>query len=196
MIERAQVFMSLLGGILLLLAMVNCTSAPQTTRLQASDFDETITAMVQSISSSAFLKERSPQSPPAWVTINKVQNLTTDVIPPSEQWMLVARVQSALPLAHFREAYNVRFQITPERHEMLRREGFTGELSAAPTTTHTLSATFMDASRAGRQLATGLVSSRRNFYYLEYSLFDLASKEVVWTDRFEISREATGLAID
>lgn len=191
-LRSAGLCLALLAGFVML---TGCSS-PQTTRLQASDFDQTIAVMVESLSRSEFLAGRTPDSPPAWVVIDKVENLTTDVIPPAEQWMLVARVQSALPLQHFREKYRVMFQITPERHALLRQAGFTGELGTAPQTTHSLTALFMSAPRAGRDVSAGYVTSRREFYYLEYRLVDVVTRETVWNDRFEISRQARGLAID
>lgn len=183
-----------LGGSAVLLT-AGCSSA-QSTRLTASDFDQTIEKMVQSLAASDFLRERQPDSPQAWVVINKVENLTTDIIPVAEQWMLVARLQSSVPIKHLAQTKNVRFQITPERHEMLRQAGFTDELITPPTVTHTLAAVFMSAPRAARDGKGGQLTSRSDFYYLEYSLLELETREVVWTDTFEIKREARGLAID
>ena len=184
----------LLGGAMVS-GMAGCSTA-QSTRLTASDFDLTIEKMVQSLAASDFLKERRPDSSEAWVVINKVENLTTDIIPVSEQWMLVARLQTAVPVKQLADTKNIRFQITPERHAMLREAGFTDELITPPTVTHTLQAVFMSAPRAARSGQGGQLTARSDFYYLEYSLLELQSREVVWTDTFEIKREARGLAID
>lgn len=180
----------------MVLMLVSGCSTAQSTRLTASDFDLTIEKMAQSLAASDFLRDRRPDSPEAWVVINKVENLTTDIIPVPEQWMLVARLQSAVPIKQLAQTKNVRFQITPERHEMLRQAGFTDELITPPAVTHNLSAVFMSAPRAARNGKGGQLTARSDFYYLEYSLLELQSREVVWTDTFEIKREARGLAID
>jgi len=192
---RCGAIMLSLAGVVAMSAVTGC-AGPESTRLRASDFDETLGKMIQSLSSSEFLAERSPDSPPAWVVIDKVENLTNDVIPPAEQWMLVARLQSAMPLQRFREQYRVMFQITPERHALLRQAGFTGELSTPPAITHTLSAVFMSAPRAGRDIKAGMVNTRSDYYYLEYRLVDVKTRETKWLDTFEIKQQAKGLAID
>ncbi len=186
----------LMVGVVTVLGGLTGCAGPESTRLRASDFDETLAQMVDSLAGSEFLANRSPDSPPAWVVIDKVENLTNDVIPPAEQWMLIARLQSALPLQRFREQYRVMFQITPERHALLRQAGFTGALDTPPAVTHTLAAVFMSAPRAGRDAKAGNVTSRSDYYYLEYRLVDVATRETKWLDTFEIKRQASGLAID
>lgn len=195
LIRTAALASAILFGGAMTSGTTGCSTA-QSTRLTASDFDLTIEKMVQSLAASDFLKNRGPDSPQAWVVINKVENLTSDIIPVPEQWMLVARLQSAVPVKQLADTKNVRFQITPERHAMLRQAGYTDELITPPIVTHTLEAVFMSAPRAARNGQGGQLTARSDFYYLEYSLLELESREVVWTDTFEIKREAKGLAID
>ena len=190
------VLMTCLLGVATTGLLTSCNSAPQSTRLRASDFDETIAKMAQSLAASDFLASRDAQSPAAWVVIDKVENLTTDIIAPAEQWMLVARLQSSLPIRSLAEKKNVRFQITPERHALLRQAGYEGELGTPPKVTHTLAAVFLAAPRTNRTANRGQVSDRADFYYLEYSLLDLDTRQIVWSDTFEIRRQARGLAID
>lgn len=180
----------------MILVLGACATAPQTTRLRASDFDVTVEAMVASLADSAFLRDRGPDSPRIYITTNKVENLTNDLIPVAEQWMLIARVQGALPTRQLAEQKNIRFQIPPEEVQMLRQAGFDASINSGPATTHVMTAVFRSAPRLARGLNSGLVDGRTDYYYLEYSITDVVSREVVWTDAFEFKREARGLAID
>ncbi len=182
--------------LMLLVVMLGCGTSPQSTRLRASDFDVTVDKMVASLANSDFLRDRGPDSPRIYVTTNKVENLTNDIIPVAEQWMLIARVQGALPTRQLAEQKNIRFQIPPEEVQMLRRAGFDASINSGPATTHVMSAVFRSAPRLERALASGLVEGRTDYYYLEYTLADVTTGEIEWNDAFEFKREARGLAID
>lgn len=178
-----------------LLALAGCGTPGQTTRLRASDFEQSTQAMVQSLGKSAFLADRTPQSEPAYIVINRVQNLTTDLIPEAEQWMLVARVQGSLPMQQLAKQKNIRFLIPPERQPMLRDAGYKEELPTGPEATHTMAATFRAAPRKVTN-DEHYVGRRQDYYLLQYSLTSIRSREIVWTDQFEFKREAKGLTID
>ncbi len=192
---------------LVLLTAVVATAAgcasrpnPTTTRIQIEDLDETVARMAQSLASSEFLAQRTPESEPIYITINRVENLTTDIIPPAEQWMLMARVQGSMELRHLAENLNIHFQVPPERRELVRGAGYEGTLHELPRTTHMMHAVFMSAPRTGteaqRRAEERYVGRRTDHYYLEYSITNLETREVKWMDTFEFSREAWGLAID
>jgi hypothetical protein len=119
------------------------------------------------------------------------------VITIAEQWMFVARVAHSLPVQELRQKKNLAMQIPPERHALLRRSGFEGELGGGADPTHVMTATFLSADRAAAVgQAENLTNRRSDFYYLEYSITDVNSREIVWSDRFEFQREAVGLVID
>ena len=91
---------------------------------------------------------------------------------------------------------NIHFLIPPERKPLLDSAGYTGPLDTSePTPTATLTATFRASPRTVRD-SNDNVNSREDYYYLEYRLFDINSREVLWTDKFEFKRQAKGLAID
>ncbi len=184
------------AAVMLVCALVGCATVPQSTRLRASDFDFTIEKMAESLAASAFLAERTADSPPIYITINKVENLTSDIIPVAEQWMLVARVQGALPLRALSKQKNIRFQITPEQHQMLRDAGFDGDLGQAPATTHVMSAQFLSAPRTASHKKEKYVNIRQDYYYLEYAINDVNTRQIEWNDSFEFKRVASGLTID
>ncbi|MCX5658448.1 MAG: hypothetical protein NTW19_01845 [Planctomycetota bacterium] len=178
-----------------LLALASCATPGQSTRLRASDFEQSTKLMVASLGKSAFLADRTPASEPVYIVINKVQNLTTDLIPDAEQWMLVARVQGSLPMQELRKQKNIHFLIPPERQPMLRDAGYKEELPTGPEATHTMAAVFRAAPRTVTN-DEHYVGRRQDYYLLQYSVTSIRSREVVWTDQFEFKREAKGLTID
>lgn len=187
-----------IGWALAVAAIASCASEPQTTRLRASDFNYTVDRMAESLAASDFLAGRGPDSPPAYITIQQVENLTSDIIPESERWMLMERVQAALNKRELAERKNLRFQIPPEHRQGLREiEGDRPRDGAGmPETTHVMEAVFISSKRAQRDREHRLVERRQDYYYLEYSISELDSRNLVWSETFEFKREAAGLAID
>lgn len=184
--------------ILLLAAMLGANGCgPQrSTRLQLPDLMLTSELMVESLAGSRFLRQRTPESPPVIIVINRVQNLTSDIIPEAEQWLWVSRVVNQLPMQELRQNRNIQFVITPERMKMLRDEGFNVPLDEAPEEpTHALYATFLSGTR-GARLKSDVTDERADLYYLEYQLTHIRSRTIEWTDKFEFVREASGKLID
>lgn len=184
-----------LAGLALALTLASCATPGESTRLRASDFEVTVQQMVQSLGRSNFLAERTPDSPPAYIVINRVENLTTDLIPEAEQWMLMARVQGSMPLRELGRRKNIHFLIPPERQPLLRDAGYKEPLLSGPEATHTLAAVFRAAPRTVAA-DNRYVGRRQDYYFLQYSLAAIRSREIVWTDQFEFKREAKGLTID
>ncbi len=182
-------------AMLMALAACNAPKAPQSTRLTLEDFDHTVTEVTQQLLTSDFLTPRNGESPRVVITINQVRNLTSDVISPAEQWSVMGRVRSGLSVNAMRQK-NVVFQITPERHELLRHAGFdTDKIGPANPPTHVMSGVFRSSTRA----ATGdkkLVDARTDLYFLEFTIESIQDRHTVWTGGVEFKREAAGLAID
>lgn len=177
-----------------------CASSapPQSTRLRASDFDETVNTIVDKLAGSDFLKDRKPDSPPLWITINKVENLTQDVLSTAEMWMLVARVRAKFSSTQFRKDKNMTWQLEPEQQDSLKKWGFKedmGDKNPNPPT-HVMKAVFRSTPRLVRDdpKAKGgsFVGKRQDFYYLEYEILEVKTRQVEWTAEFEFKREASG----
>lgn len=164
------------------------TSGARSTRLTDRDLIDAVQHMQSSLAKSDFFAQRSPNSAPAAIVINRVENLTSDVISRAEQWELVAQLRAALPIQRLAERKNITFLIAPRQHVILRQAGFLGDLGPTTPATHVMSATFRSTRRAGL--------SRADYYYLEYRITDRRTRQVVWTDSFEIKREVVGLVID
>ena len=180
-----------------LVATAGCTAGgARSTRLTDRDLDGVVQAMRASLAASDFFGQRDEHAEPAVIVLDRIENLTGDLLTRAERWMLVARVQGALPIRELAGKKNIAFQITPERHALLRKAGFAGDLETAPQATHLMTATFHSARRAGRDTRTGLTDRRADYYYFEYRITEVRTRRLAWTDSFEIKREAVGLVID
>lgn len=186
------VWFAALGGIV----MICGCHKPQSTRLSLGDLNVLTAQMASSLAGSDFLRNRTPQSAPITVVVNKVENLTYDVIPPAEQWMLMVRVRASLPIQTVGQQKNVFFQITPERVAALREMGFEVDEQPAPPATHLMTATFRSSERISGPEKSEPADLREDYYYLEYRIVELASGQLVWSDAFEFKREAKGRLID
>ncbi len=181
----------------LLAAVCGCASTPQTTRLRASDFDVTVNEVAARLAGSDFLARRRPDSPQIRMVARGVENLTSDVLSLSEMWTAVARVQSAFPLRELADARNIVFQMPVHQVRALREAGFDVPLTAENRPTHELFAVFRSATRSGVSAAGGgYTDLRKDYYFLEYRIVDLATRELVWSGSFEFARQASGLAIN
>ncbi|MFP4223812.1 MAG: hypothetical protein ACLFVN_07035 [Phycisphaeraceae bacterium] len=174
------------------LTLSACASPGESTRMTVSDFQEMAAAMAQSLAADAQVRDRTPESEPWVVSMDKVTNLTSDVMTRAEQWSIMADLRSSLPLQHFRRTKAIRFVLPPERVQQLRRDQDLPELENVGRQrqpTHTLAATFRSLTRAGQE-------KRSDLYYAEFDLVDLDTGRTVWTDRFEYKRQAEGAIWD
>ena len=194
-----------IGPTLVALLLTGCASGPgRHTRLAADDLDALVQYMVQSLAASEFLRERTADSRPISIVIDKVENLSSDIVTEAEQWMVVARLRGAMPLTEFSRSKNITFQITPERFETLRRAGYADELGLVTPSTHTMAATFRSlrrsgsrsGSRASRDGHGGVTNLRADTYYMEFRITNVQTRALVWIDEFSFTRQARGLVID
>ena len=124
--------------------------------------------MAAKLSGGQLLAERTPESPRMVIAISKVENLSSDLIPVGEQWMLMAKVRDSVSMVELGKQRNVVFVIPAEHlreakeagtlpedfgkgrkptHEMgtrrsARRRGRRGKTGPTPTSSNTGSPTF------------------------------------------------------
>jgi len=182
------------SAVVLCCVLTGC-AAPQSTRLTVGDLNYVVAEIDGQLADSDFITERTTDSEPARVMINKVLNLTGDVITPAEQWMLMARVRDRLARSATLRRKNVTFQIEPEQHDLVRDSGFDGDLGPTDPPTHVMSAVFRSSTRSAvdRQ---DLTDRRLDYYFLEYRMVRVFDNQLVWTGQVEFKREALGLTID
>lgn len=169
--------------ITLMLMLVGCGTARRTTRIAVDDYEVMATEMSDSLADSDAIAERGPDSEPWVVSINKVMNLTSDVMSESEQWSIVEQIRGSLPMSDLWKTKKIRFVLPAERREA------DPMLSDDAGVTHVMTATFRSSTRA-------VADGRTELYYCEFELMDLKTGVPVWLDRFEYKRTASGLLWD
>jgi len=192
---RGQAFFPLVGAAALsaiaaLGILPGCANKPRSTTLTVSDIESTAAEMAAKLGGSELLAARTPESPPMVIAINKVENLTSDLIPESEQWYLMQKVRGSLPIVNLGKERNVKFVI-PVQHLREGRESgaYAENVAAERRPTHEMSATFRSATRAASL-------DRTEVYMCEYRITDLTSGELEWTEIVEFKRAAFGRAYD
>ncbi len=139
---------------------------------------------------SSLLANRTGDTPPMVIAISKVTNLTSDLMSEGAKWYLMERVKSALPLSTLSRDKNIVFVIPAEHLRDAHRRGTVeSDFAAERKPSHAMTATFTSVTRA-----TG--KDRTDLYYCEYTITDLKSGEMVWTDKVEFKRVAHGRAWD
>jgi hypothetical protein len=183
---RSQPALLALG--LAVAALAGCAPGPRSTTLSVDDIEHTASEMTHKLSRSAWLTGRDAGAPPAVVAIQKVENLSSDVIPEPDRWYLMVKLRTSRPIEAFRRLHNITF-VVPAEH--LRGAGLEEDAGggAGRQPTHEMTATFRSATRsAGRD--------RTDVYLCECRVTDLSSGEVVWTDVVEFKKRAVGRAYD
>ena len=173
-----------------LLSMASCATAPKSSRMTTEDFTEMSEAMAQSLAQSDALGNRTPASEPWVISIDRVQNLTKDIITESERWYVIQRLRSSLPIRAMSQQKNIVFVIPRERLDAIRNNPNI-DVSDDPnfgiqrTPTHQMTAKFIGSERA-------IALTRTDTYYCEFEIMNLATGVPEWTDRFEYKRQAHG----
>lgn len=168
-----------------------CASAyGKSTRLTVDDLEFTANELADKLRGSAFLTGRTPDSPPMVVTVSKVENLTSDIIPEGEQWWLIHRLRNAQSVRALTRDRNLTFVIPVERLQAGRDTGaFDDRTAAARAPTHEMTATFRSATRSA-----GL--HRTEVYLCDLRITDLADATLDFSDAVEFKRAAIGKAYD
>ena len=168
-----------------------CAARKGSTRLTTGDVRDMSVELAASLAMSELLSERGPESARMVVAIDRVENLSSDVVPVSEQWYLMERIRASTPLQALASQRNIGFVIPAEHLRQLReRAGAEAALAMerrAPT--HAMRGTLRSITRA-------IALARTDLYSFECRIIDLASGDVVWSDSFELKRAAAGLSYD
>jgi len=156
------------------------------------DLNTITAAMTQSLAQSDAIMGRTPNSPMWVISIDRVTNLSSDLMSESERWYVIQKIRSSLPIQAFSKQKNIRFVISAERLDAIRRDpnldlgpGQSPAFGSKRKPTHQMTATFRSVTRAQ-------ATQRTELYYCEFELIELAGGEPVWIDRFEYKRGATG----
>lgn len=173
----------------ILAAIVGACAAPsKSTRLKVEDFEDVAAEMAASLRQSSFLANRGPDSSPMVIAVSKVENLSTDILSDGEKWYLMDRVIDSRAIDALRAADNIRFVIPAEKLRLLNKTlEPQDQAGASRNPTHTMTARLLSLTRTSSQ-------DRTELYDCQFTLTDLATGEVVWTDNIAIKRVARGKA--
>lgn len=150
------------------------------TRLDSVDLVAMTDRMAMSLLASDMLAGRDEQSPRWVVSVDRVTNRTSDVIPHRELWAFMARLRALLNQSPELRRRNVVFVLSPDQAAALnQRQGDDAGARARPT--HVLAATF-------RSLTQDTRTVRSDTYLCAFQFIDLASDEIRWEDSYEVKR--------
>lgn len=170
------------------LALGGCQAPPRTTRLHTRDFQDISTEIAFSLQSSSFIQDRTPDSPSMTIAIEKIDNLTTDILSEGEKWFLMDRVMNSDAMTALRRERNIRFVIPAERLDaLIDSRVWAGPIAQGRAPTHVMHAVLRSVTRAAGPDRTDLYSAR-------YSITALNSGETVWTGDYLLKRAASGRA--
>jgi len=163
-----------LAALLAVTLLAACASTPRSTRMTVADFNDMAEDMAQSLLRSPAVAARSPGSEPWLIAIDRVVNLTEDVMTADEQWAILAMLRGSTSIVNLRHVKNMRF--VEQRSAMPDLPG---------GVTHTMTAMFRNVARTA-------TDARADYYYCEFQLLDLRTGEPMWQDKFEFKRAAEG----
>lgn len=165
-----------------------CASAPKSSRLSVDDIEFTAKELAAKLADSRLLRERTAESPRMVVAIDKVENLSNDLIPESDQWYMMVRVRNSQSMESLRRLRNIVFVVPAEKARSGVTE-FDREFTSGRRPTHVMSATYTSAVRtAGKD--------RTDAYMCELRMTDIDTREVVFADSVEFKKVAFGKAYD
>lgn len=163
-----------------------CQTATKTTQLQTRDFQDISTEIAASLQSSEFIRERTPESPPMTIAIQKIDNLTTDILSEGEKWFLMDRVMNSDVMSTLRRQRNIRFVVPAERLDgFAERQQWAGPIAPDRRPTHVMTATMRSVTRA-----QGF--DRTDLYSAQYSITRVETGETAWRGEYLLKRAATG----
>lgn len=166
------------------------TGSVRSTRLAAEDFADVAAAVAAQLAASEALRDRSPDDEPWIIAIDRVENLSSDVIAVSEQWWLMARLRASLPIQTLSRQRAIRFVIPAEHLARLReRDPELAEAASDRAATHRMGAVFRSVTRFGQ-------GGRTDLYRVDFDLVDLSDGALEWSGSYEFKRLAFGRGWD
>lgn len=177
-----------LGAMLLL---TGCGGGPKakTTFLNSVDLVAMTDHMAESFAADPSLNKRTSQSPPWVISIDRVHNLTNQIMPEREKWLYIARLRAQLQQSEIVRDRNMIWIIPPERWPMVQEELGDAPPELRRTPTHEMTAEFGALTNTSGK-------GRSDAYLCEYQLMALGDGAIVWSDKWEVKRAATGKTYD
>jgi hypothetical protein len=168
--------------------LFGCAAPPRLTLLTNEDYNfiaDELAAHLQRDITTGPLAERSPESPAMVIAIQRVVNLTSDLLPAAVKHYLMERVKDGLPKALL-NGKNMGFVISAELAEAGLQSGeFEAGSFAERAPTHVMTARFRSVTRIAEK-------ERTESYLCDYQIVDLTGWQLVWSGQVEFKRWAHG----
>ena len=153
--------------------------------IDARDVAAITDAMAQSLAASAALTSGTTTASRGVVTLDRVENRTEHLMPPTERWAIMARFRALLTASALGE--KVTFVLP--HNEWRDLEPAQARAAARLKPTHALRATFWSDTRSSP-------THRTDAYLCTFRLSDLNSGAILWEDAFELERAITRNTLD
>lgn len=175
-----------------------CSSPQRTTLLRASDIEVNTQQMVDGLASSPFLSARTADSPKAVLRPERLVNLSDNRLSQGDQWAAMSKVLLSPNMLELLRSKNIVVQMPALKSDAIARAGLTiNEPAAEIAPTHIFSGRLRSLTRAGGGDDAGSDRvQRRDTFMFEYSIYEIRSREIMWSGQSEFSRLAHGSLID
>lgn len=162
----------------------------RSTRIAAEDFADVAAAAAAQLHSSEALRDRGANDEPWVIAMDRVENLSSDVISVSEQWWLMAKLRASLPMRTLSTDRAVKFVIPAEHLAAVRaRDPELAEAAPERAPTHRMGAVFRSVTRVGQ-------NGRTDLYRVDFDLVSLHDGHLEWSGSYEFKRLAFGRGWD
>lgn len=158
-----------------------------TTRPSLGEMTGLTSEIVESIATAPAIEQRTVSSQPIVLSVDSVENRSSDVFTKAEQWYLMQSVarRVANPTG-MGAAKNIRFVLPPDAIRHIERRGSVWEgLATDRQPTHELTGYFSSITRAGAE-------DRRDFFEFAYQIVDLRTGQIVVDTAVDIEKSAAG----
>lgn len=154
--------------------------------MTVDDLDFGTAEVSQKLLDSDFLASRNPGSTPIVVAVSRVTNLTSDVVPESEQWLWIQRVRTHALQSGLSREKQIWFVIPKQfEEEGKATDEIEGGAFASRSPTHEMTAALYSLTRSGQL-------HRTDAYICEFRITDIATGNLAWTDEVDFKRAARG----
>jgi hypothetical protein len=168
-----------------LIALACAPPKQTTTQLAGDDLLEMSARMAGSLAADAAIAGRTASSPRWIFSFQAAENLTEHPFRSAdEQWLPVARLRLHLSGSRVLSERNIAFVLPREEWLRLGPEG-PEAVGANPLLelrpTHLLQPVFRSDTRS-------TLKEREDYFFCEFKLIDLATRETIWIDSYEIHK--------
>ncbi len=188
------------------IALTGCgPTRARTSTYTAADMDIAVVEIRDKLASSPFMSTRSSDSPSLVFQPNRMENLSNERISRVDQWAVVSRVLLDPSMLEMLGSKNITVTLPPVGERITNSYLSAGtdadsgaNLTFAPQSnllpTHMVDARFSSITRASSEDEDGgLADVRKDLFLMDFTIFMVRTREIVWAGSVEFARVAEGL---